>query len=228
MMMSDFNIKSVLKDILRAVECEQYREALALFAKIFQHPTVKIPDTLVKDVTQLLLFVFGKITILDRAIFAKSISQSQNLPAPLVERLLQETPIVSSHLVLLAPFSDDELIGMIEKADLNRKIAISQRPNLTVPVTDQLVTTGELPVLVGLARNLTARLSRRSFDLMANVASADPDMDKALAVRSDIPPDLANKLSRRVRAATEARMSKLIKEDLAPKRAPLVLRGPGH
>ena len=152
---------------------------------------------------------------------------SQNLPMPLIQRLLQETPVVSSHLVLLAPFTDEELIEMIDKGDLSRKIAITQRPNLTVPVTDQLVHYGELPVLVGLAKNTSAKISRRSFDLMASVASNEPDMDKALAVRSDLPVDIATKLSRRVRTATEARMSKLIKEDLTPKRGPFVLRGPG-
>ncbi len=224
--MSDFNLKDRLKNILRAIESEKYRDALSMFSEIFQNPTEKIPGPLVNDITQLLLFVFGKISILDRAVFAKSISTSQNLPVPLIERLLKETPIVSSHLVLLAPFSDAELIEMIEKGDLARRLTITQRPNLTVPVTDQLVSIGELPVLVGLAKNTTAKLSHMSFDVMANVASTDPDMDKALAGRTDVPIDIANKLSRRVRAATEVRMSKLIREDLARKRPPLILRGP--
>jgi len=225
--MADLNMKEHLKDILRAIEGEQYRDALAIFTTIFQHPSAKIPEVLINDLTHLLVFVFSKTSILDRAVFAKSISRSQNLPAPLVERLLKETPAVSSHLVLLAPFTDDELIDMIDKGDLARKLTITQRPNLPMPVTDQLVTGGELQVLVGLAKNLTAKLSRRSFDVMASVASADPDMDKALAVRDDLPVDIASKLSRKMRAGTEARMAKLIKDDLAPKRAPLVLRGPG-
>jgi hypothetical protein len=213
--MADLNMKQHLKDILRAIEGEQYRDALAIFTTIFQHPSAKIPEVLINDLTHLLVFVFSKTSILDRAVFAKSISRSQNLPA------------VSSHLVLLAPFTDDELIDMIDKGDLARKLTITQRPNLPMPVTDQLVTGGELQVLVGLAKNLTAKLSRRSFDVMASVASADPDMDKALAVRDDLPVDIASKLSRKMRAGTEARMAKLIKDDLAPKRAPLVLRGPG-
>jgi hypothetical protein len=71
-------------------------------------------------------------------------------------------------------------------------------------------------------------LSRRAFDVMATVAAANSDMDNALSVRNDLPADIATKLSRRVRAATEARMAKLIREDLTPKRGPLVLRGPGR
>jgi uncharacterized protein (DUF2336 family) len=225
--MPDLNIKDSLKKILRAVESERYRDALALLTDILMHPTTQIPEPLSDAITQLLIFVFGKISILDRAVFAKQISTSRNLPGKLIERLLQETPVVSSHVILTAPFTDSELIDMIENGDLARRLSITQRANLTVPVTDQLVTSGELPVLVGLARNTTAKLSRTSFEVMASVASSDTDLDKALAVRSDIPAEVAHKLSRRVRAATEARMSKLIKDDLARKRPPLVLRGPG-
>lgn len=228
MIMSDLNIKDCLKDILRAVEGERYRDALAMFTQIFQHPTTKIPDALINDISHLLIFIFGKITILDRAVFAKSVSRSQNLPAPIINRLLKETPTVSSHLVLLAPFTDEELIDMIGKGDLARRLTITQRPNLTVPVTDHLATAGELPVLVGLAQNMSAKLSHKCFDLMASVASADAEMGKALAGREDLPVDIATKLSRKLRAGTEARMAKLLKDDLTPKRAPLVLRGPGR
>jgi uncharacterized protein (DUF2336 family) len=219
-----FNV--ILKDILRAVEAERYREALDQFIVIFQHPTAKIPPQVAGDVSQLLLLVLSKMTILERAVFAKAVSRSQNLPEPIVRKLLKETPAVSSHLILLAPFTDEELIDIIDKGDLSSRVTITRRPNLTVPVTDQLVDVGELPVLVGLARNTTAKLSRKSFDAMADVAPSDADLNKALASRDDLPLDIATKLSQRTGMATTARLAQMLKDDLKPKRGPLVLRGP--
>lgn len=193
----EIQVNIVLKDILRSVEAERYREALDQFVKIFQHPTLKIPPQLTDDISQLLLLVLSKMTILERAVFAKAVSRSQNLPSQVVRKLLKETATVSSQLILMAPFTDEELIEIIEQGDLTNRLTITQRPNLTMPVTDQLVDFGELPVLVGLARNTTAQLSRKSFDVMADAAAADADLDKALSQREDLPVEIASQLEER-------------------------------
>ncbi len=201
----ELQVNIVLKDILRSVEAERYRDALDQFVVIFQHPTLKIPAQLNDDISQLLLLVLSKMTILERAVFAKAVSRSQNLPSQVVRRLLKETPMVSSQLILMAPFTDDELIEIIEQGDLTNRLTITQRPNLTMPVTDQLVDFGELPVLVGLARNTTAQLSHKSFHAMVDAASIDADLDKALSQREDLPIDLASQLEERSNRERNAR-----------------------
>jgi uncharacterized protein (DUF2336 family) len=193
----EIQVNIVLKDILRSVEAERYRDALDQFVVIFQHPTLKIPPQLNDDISQLLLLVLSKMTILERAVFAKAVSRSQNLPPQVVRKLLKETAAVSSQLILMAPFTDEELIEIIEQGDLTNRLTITQRPDLTMPVTDQLVDFGELPVLVGLARNTTARLSHRSFHVMADAAASDTDLDKALQLREDLPIEIASQLEER-------------------------------
>lgn len=193
----EIQVNIVLKDILRSVEAERYRDALDQFVAIFQHPTLRIPPQLNDDISQLLLLVLSKMTILERAVFAKAVSRSKNLPAQVVRKLLKETATVSSQLILLAPFTDDELIEIIEQGDLANRLTITQRPDLSMPVTDQLVDFGELPVLVGLARNTTAQLSHKSFHVMADAAVSDADLDKALSQRGDLPLDIASQLQQR-------------------------------
>lgn len=203
----EIQVNIVLKDILRSVEAERYRDALDQFVVIFQHPTLKIPQQLNDDISQLLLLVLSKMTILERAVFAKAVSRSQNLPSQVVRKLLKETATVSSQLILMAPFTDDELIEIIEQGDLTNRLTITQRPNLTMPVTDQLVDFGELPVLVGLALNTTAQLSQKSFHLMADAAASDADLDKALQLREDLPIEIASQLEERANHARNERRS---------------------
>ncbi len=201
----EIQINIVVKDILRSVEAERYRDALDQFVVIFQHPTLKIPPQLNDDISQLLLLVLSKMTILERAVFAKAVSRSQNLPSQVVRKLLKETAAVSSQLILMAPFSDEELIEIIEQGDLANRLTITQRPDLTMPVTDQLVDFGELPVLVGLARNTTAQLSHKSFHVMADAAASDADLDKALQLREDLPIEIASQLEERANHARNER-----------------------
>lgn len=206
----EIQVNIILKDILRAVEAERYREALDQFVTIFQHPTLKIPPQLNDDISQLLMLVLSKMTILERAVFAKAVSRSQNLPAQVVRRLLKETAAVSSQLILMAPFTDEELIEIIDQGDLTSRVTITQRPNLTTPVTDQLVDFGELPVLVGLARNSTAQLSRKSFNVMADAAASDDDLDRALQQREDLPVEIASQLEERANIERNQRRARSI------------------
>ena len=224
--MSDEYVKSSFVEILKEIEGERYREAIGIFAMVFSHPTAKVPDALIDDVSNLFMFVLGKLPILERAVCVKSIVKAHNLPKPLIDRLLREHVAVSSHVGLSAPFTDNQLVEMIDRGDVARQLQIARRVGLQEPVTDKLLGTGESSVLIELARNLTAKLTRRSFDLLTGIALADPTMDKALAQREDLPEELAAKLSKRLHTDTELRLSKIIKSDLEPKRAPFVLRGP--
>ncbi|NLH79849.1 MAG: DUF2336 domain-containing protein, partial [Phyllobacteriaceae bacterium] len=83
---------------------------------------------------------------------------------------------------------------------------------------------GRPRVLLTVAGNVGARISRRGFDALSAVATAQADMDEALARRSDLPVEIARNLYRRIGERMQARLDELIARDLARGRRPYVLR----
>jgi uncharacterized protein (DUF2336 family) len=213
--MTTVNIPNALNKIVVEIENENYKATLPVFRDVFTNATEVHSVEHQAEITAILLYVFKKISLLDRVMFLKSIANSKHLPQDLCIALLKEAPMVSSVLLEHAQIPDNVLLGIIEEGDASRLSSIAKREKINASVSDGLTRHGNLDVLLTLASNPKARLSPEAFDVLASVAMNDPKMDKALSGRSDLPVEIARKLHRALTERNKERMSKLIATDLS-------------
>jgi uncharacterized protein (DUF2336 family) len=83
--------------------------------------------------------------------------------------------------------SDDDLIAVAMAHGRDYMLAISERPRLSAPVTDVLVSRGDRVVAHAVAGNPGARLSRMSSAALLNRASSDEALQALLSQRDDLP-----------------------------------------
>ncbi len=128
-------------------------------------------------------------------------------------------PVLTRSRVLTA----NDLIAVASTRGRDHMLAITERPDLTEPVTDYLVVKGDRIISHALASNLTARFSTRGLGLLVTRAFADETLQDALGHRSDIPQDLMSNLtnatqeSARRRLMTKTATAALLVGDNTPK-----------
>lgn len=86
--------------------------------------------------------------------------------------------------------SDEALVSIATSKSQKHLKAIAGRPKLSEVVTDVLVDRGDSEVSRRVSANLGARLSEMGFVKLINRAKKDRSLADAIAVRSDLPPEL--------------------------------------
>lgn len=218
------DFKAVLKAIVVLIDLEQYPAALASFKDLFTDPTVIVPEEHVEEINLLFFKTLEKIPLVQKIVFVKQISSSKNIPAKLCRRLLKEAPMISAPLLERTQISSKELIEIISEGDKQKLLSIANRSSLSEEVTSVMVKTGNIDVLAAVAANPNAKLSRDSIEMLVEVAVVEPTMDGALSKRSDLPPDLARRLSRPLTAEARDRVDEILETEKMRKRREFVLR----
>lgn len=110
----------------------------------------------------------------------------------LMELAADEFTVAEPILVDCLTLGDDDLITLSRLVSQEHLEAIARRGTLTHAVTDELVQRGGDGVLLQLASNGGAALSRASLEIMISRATASAALQQPLVLRRDIPPDLLN------------------------------------
>jgi uncharacterized protein (DUF2336 family) len=139
-----------------------------------------------------------------RARLAEKLADVPNAPPGVIRRLATDDISVARPVLARSTrLSDDELIATARARGRDHMLAISERTNLSEPVTDVLVAEGDRVVVNAVASNPTARFSDHSYDSLVERSAADALLHAALARRRDIPSrhmtalfDLAKKAAR--------------------------------
>lgn len=150
-----------------------------------------------------------------------ALARRSDLPGEIVEMLARR---MDAHHLVVAEFSDDALIAIVAEGEEAQEIAVAWRSPLSVRLTDFLIARGRNRTLLVVAGNTGAQISALGFLVLSSLAVDMPDMDAALARRTDLPPEIARNLYRRVADQLQARIDRLIVRDLARGRRSYVLR----
>lgn len=150
-----------------------------------------------------------------------AMAQRSDLPAGTVALLERRMAV---HPLTVAKHTDDALITIVTNGDEAEEVAVAWRSPLSVRMTDFLIARGRRRVLVIVAGNTGAEISQMGFLVLATIATDHPEMDQALARRSDLPLGIARHLQRRLSNRMQMRIDELVARDLARGRRPFVLR----
>lgn len=151
----------------------------------------------------------------------KALAKRPDLPPGVAETLDLR---MKAHPLTRAPRDDDSLISIVSRGGEAEEVAVASRSPLSGRMTDFLIARRHRRVLLVVAGNVGAIISAQGFQVLAAIATDHPEMDDALARRSDLPTDIARHLTRRLSERMRLRIDELVARDLARGRRPFVLR----
>jgi uncharacterized protein (DUF2336 family) len=139
-----------------------------------------------------------------RARLSEKLADVPNAPPRVVLKFANDDIAVARPVLARSQLlTDSDLVATAKARGRDHMLAISERANLSEPVTDVLVSEGDRVVVNAVASNPTARFSDAGYDALVERSGEDALLQAAIGRRRDIPPkhmavlfDLAKKAAR--------------------------------
>ncbi|MEO8300708.1 MAG: DUF2336 domain-containing protein [Rhizomicrobium sp.] len=130
-----------------------------------------------------------------RIALAQRLAEDTTAPHDLIMLLVDDKVEVARPLILNSPLlTETDVLRLIAHADVGHLEAVAGRPNIGMPVTDELARSNHESVLVALVRNATAKISEGTYKTLVEKSRALTDLQEPLIRRPDLPPQLANNM----------------------------------
>jgi uncharacterized protein (DUF2336 family) len=127
-----------------------------------------------------------------RVALAQRLAEDTTAPHDLILLLVDDKIEVARPLILHSPLlTETDVLRLIANADIGHLEAVAGRPNIGMPVTDELARSNHESVLVALVRNATAKISENTYKSLVEKSRALTELQEPLVRRADLPPQLA-------------------------------------
>lgn len=142
------------------------------------------------------------MTIIERAEttvrqqLSERLARDPKAPKNLVLALARDHDVSVAYPVLVesAVLSDDELIELLRDSPAEHRLGTLQRETLSESVASVAVGTGDPSVMRWLVENPGAQISHEDMETIVQAAQVEPELQKPLINRPDLPTDLAKKM----------------------------------
>ena len=191
--------ESRLQDLIELAKepsSERRRDLLRGITDVF---LAQSPDRL--DPSQMALFddVMVRITSeMEEAVRAElshRLAPNAVVPPALLRQLADDSIAVAEPVLRCASaLSEADLVEIARTKGQDHLRAISQRPQVTVAVSDAIVERGDDETLDVLLRNSHAELSRQASETAVDRAQVNPALHEAVVQRESLPADLLNEM----------------------------------
>jgi len=163
-------------------------ETLRRVTDLFLHDPEALSEQQVDVFDLVITRLANAIETRARAELSERLAGIPNAPRGVVRSLAHDQIVVARPVLTRSErLSDDDLIAVALAKGRDHMLAISERPRLSEPVTDVLVSRGDRVVAHAVAGNPGARLSRMSSAALVNRACADEALQALLSQRDDLP-----------------------------------------
>lgn len=161
------------------------------------------------------LFLFGEIltNLLDDAdvqtkvSLSESVAPVKNTPRDLALALANQEIDVAMPVLERSPvLTDQDLVEIAATKTTDHRLAISQRFNLNIVVTDALISHGEHPVLRSVCQNASADISETGFHALVDSAETDKETRDLLSHRLDMPAKIVERVLPLLSETAQARL----------------------
>ncbi|HWE06470.1 MAG TPA: DUF2336 domain-containing protein [Rhizomicrobium sp.] len=147
----------------------------------------------------------GTADAAQRIVLAERIADDPAVPLELVLHLVDDSIEIAVPLILRSAALDEEnLLALIARADVTRKILCAQRARIGERVAAALAKSDEECVLLALVHNSTAQISTTIFEILAEKSRRFESLREPLARRSDLPAILWTKIREGLPEATKS------------------------
>jgi uncharacterized protein (DUF2336 family) len=167
---------------------ERRADTLRRVTDLFLHNPESLTDQQVDVFDVVIARLATAIETRARAELSERLAGVPNAPRGVIRSLAHDEIAVARPVLTRSErLSDDDLIAVALAKGRDYMLAISERPRLSEPVTDVLVSRGDRVVAHAVAGNPGARLSRMSSAALLNRACADEALQALLSQRDDLP-----------------------------------------
>ncbi len=125
-----------------------------------------------------------------RATVSEEIKHADNLPPILIHRLARDVEeIVAAPVLEYSPLlNDEDLLDIITSGARGQHlVAVARRRELAARVSEALTDTRQVDAVMELLRNVTAEVSEKALDQIAEVAESEPELHQPLVDRENLP-----------------------------------------
>lgn len=145
---------------------------------------------------EILRQLVGDTAVRVRQTFAEAVKDCPALPRYVAIALARDFESVAIPVLRHSPtLTTADLVALVKLGTIPKQVAIAERASLPAAVADALVDAGQVEAVSALLENLTTELSeglnRRINDEFGHVDF----IERALALRGDLPSDLASRLA---------------------------------
>lgn len=174
---------------------DQRGELVRQVANLFLTNPERFSSREMDQFADILCIGIQQTTLEDRAALAERFALTPYAPRSFMNILARDDVSVADPVLTQSDvLSDEDLISSIKECSEVHAVAISLREELSERVCAALIATGHPDVLISLAENTSATLSRDSLDILAAVAEQVPAMQLPLIDRDDLPVDLVARM----------------------------------
>jgi uncharacterized protein (DUF2336 family) len=167
---------------------ERRADTLRRVTDLFLNDPESLTDQQVEVFDVVIARLATAIEVRARAELSERLAGVPNAPRGVIRSLAHDEIAVARPVLTRSErLSDDDLIAVALAKGRDYMLAISERPRLSEPVTDVLVSRGDRVVAHAVAGNPGARLSRVSSAALLNRAATDEALQTLLGQRDDLP-----------------------------------------
>jgi uncharacterized protein (DUF2336 family) len=202
-----------LSDAFASKDMETRAKTLDKLTDLFVAGAESFSETHIAVFDQVISLLTDAIETRARAHLAERLADLANAPPNAIRKLSRDEIMVARPVLARSPrLTDSDLVEAARHGGRDHMLAISERRDLSEPVTDVLVSEGDRVVVNAVASNPTARFSIKGYDMLVVKSHADQLLQSALGRRSDIPRRHMSVLFELAKAAARDRL----KQDTTP------------
>ena len=197
-----------LENAISSGTAESRLKALTMVADLFIAGSGRHSFTSIRLFDDVLLALIGTIEVNARVQLSRRLAALTDSPPNTVRALAFDDTIAVAAPVLIHSMrlSDDDLIANARTKSQNHLQAITQRRELSEPVTDALIECGDSRIVQLVVKNAGARFSETGFGTLVSKACNDEGLARFVGARRDIPRHHFLQLLETASAAVRARI----------------------
>lgn len=139
--------------------------------------------------------------ILVRSAIAQAVAGSPHLPAKIAQQLADDIEEVALPVLELSPVLEDRFLETIIKSGATNKMkAISSREIVSANICQRIVESGQKGPVIRLLQNPGANISNNTMITTVRVYGDNPNIEKAVFDRGELPDEVVNALCELVEA----------------------------
>jgi uncharacterized protein (DUF2336 family) len=144
---------------------------------------------------EILLRLTRDVEMAIRINLAEKLADDENAPVDLILLLCDDKIEVARPIILRSRrLTDTEILKFVTESSVAHQTACAERPHIGEPVTSALARLDAEPVLVALVRNVTARITPSTFEMLVEKSRNIASIREPLVKREDLPSPLATEM----------------------------------
>ncbi len=186
---AEFNMSDLAR-LARTCDPAQKDKLLLALAGLTAYKPISDPMT-GEAVAEIMMVLYGRVHDHAKIELSNRLCKIAWASHPLIMTIAMDSPPIAEPVIHSSPvLSDEDMIKIANTCDMEHRILLSRRPEISELVSGVLTQNDEPPVLISLIENNTAKLDIESFATCVRISRRDKSLRNKLTLRKDLPRSL--------------------------------------